>query len=113
MKMEGGGEMLFADESGFGMQSDRNAGAYALSDSDHTTINVIKHLLKKDAYKELFTLDSHLLLLETMKRKFSVISAGETYNGLSNWGLREHIFELKDVISELRTLRERLFNSIM
>lgn len=85
--------------------------AYSLGEHDFVTIRTIKSLLAGNSYKDLFTLDNHLLILESIRRRLSLISAGETSMGIANWNARQHISELKELISKLGEFRRKLFLS--
>ena len=101
--------MLINNVFGLGVASKPVQQAYWLTERDFTMINTVKMLLTKKAYTELFMLDSHLLLLESIKRRLSVISMGEISNGLVNWDVRHHISELRELMGNLRKLRKDLF----
>tara|TARA_Y100000310_G_scaffold229168_1_gene231557 strand:+ start:37683 stop:38114 length:432 start_codon:yes stop_codon:yes gene_type:complete len=83
--------------------------AYVLNEYDLTAITAIKSFLTKNAYRELFTVDNHVLLLESIRKKLSLINAGETNVGLLNWGVRQHLTELKELMSKLHKIRQQMF----
>ena len=101
--------MLAFDGNGF-VDFRSATQAFTLSDSDFSTIKSIKSLLKRNSYSELFSVDSHLLLLDSIRKKISVLSAGEASDGIINWSAREQILEVKDVMKDLRELRQRFFS---
>jgi len=99
-------------DNGSGFEVTNGGQAYTLSHSDHTTISSIKTLLISKAYKELFTVDNHLLLLESIKRRLSIICAGETSTGLMNWDLKQHISDLRELMNNLRQIRREMLVSL-
>jgi hypothetical protein len=103
--------MLKFDGNGF-IDFRSSVQACTLSESDFATVKSIKSLLKRDSYSELFSIDSHLLLLDSIRKKMSVISAGEASCGIINWSAREQISDVKDVMKTLRELRHRFFTAL-
>jgi len=103
--------MLAFDGNGF-VDFRSSARAYMLSESDFATMDSIKSLLKRNSYSELFSIDSHLLMLDSIRKKISLMCAGEASSGSINWNAREQISEVKEVMKNLRELRQRFFLSL-
>ena len=85
-----------------------NSKAYALNSNDFAAISIVKNFLAKNVYKELVTVDNHLVCLSEIRRRLSCISAAETRSGLTNWNLRHQIAELKDLTTKLKQVRADL-----
>ena len=86
--------------------------AYNLSEEESAMMGAVKGLLSKGAYTELFTIDTHLLRLDEVRKKLSLISASEFRTGLFNWSLRQNIEDLRAMILQLKNLRSFMFGRL-
>ena len=82
--------------------------AYALDRADFAAINSVKSFLEKSIYKELFTVDNHIVCLEDIRKRLSFISAAEARAGLTNWSLQSQIEELRDLTERLKDIKNGL-----
>ncbi len=90
----------------------RNMKAYTLSNRDQTFVTAVSNRLQTIAYHELFSVDNHLLTLDSMRKKLTLIAAGERRQGMHNWVVRQNIHEINSLISRLYSVRKTLFSKL-
>ena len=88
-----------------------NYRAYRMSRTEFVTLATIKDILNDNSYGDLFSLESHLQLLESIRKRLSIIVAAEAHSGMVNWSLKQQIEDINELVSKLQEARQKLFVS--
>ena len=89
-----------------------NKKVYAINSDDFQIISYVKNFLENRTYNEPFTVESHLISLDSIRKHLSFISVAETRSGRTNWKLMHQITELKELIEELRSIKSGLLGKL-
>ena len=83
--------------------------AYSMPQTELNFVQCVRELVKSDSYQELFSVDNHLVALEDIRRKLTMITLTEAHTGIMNWNLKEKISDINDLLARLQQKRRLLF----
>lgn len=95
-----------------GRRGMNNAYPYVMDSTDSGFLSTVKKMLSGNYYHELFTLDNHLLHLDSIRKHLSMMLAAEKRGGVMNWALRENVNEVDSLLGELQKLKNGMFGRL-